>query len=105
MQTYNKIVKERCNMGRNLFDYADEKLESCSEKMSESVEKDLKEKLNEYSQKSPNDLMSELLSNVQKQKANGSFNYEQLASMVNSISSHLTPDQKNNLEQILQRIK
>lgn len=92
-------------MGRNLFDFADEKIEE--EGLHTTIEnsESLKEKINNLSNKNSDELLSELMKNVQKQKQDGSFDYNNLENMVNTISPYLTNEQKSKIYELLQRIR
>ena len=59
----------------------------------------------EYKDKSQDELMSELLKNVQKQKDDGTFNYQSLSSSVEKLSPFLNAEQKNIIKELLQKIR
>ena len=92
-------------MGKSLFDFADEKIDE--EKIHNNTDdtESLKEKINNLSNKNSDELLRELMENVQKQKVDGTFDYNNLESMVNTISSYLTNEQKNKIYDLLQRIR
>ena len=50
-------------------------------------------------------LMDRLLEEVARQKQNGTFNEEQILSFANTLSPHLTAEQRKRLEEILGKIE
>lgn len=54
---------------------------------------------------SENALMDRLLDEVARQKQSGTFNEEQLLGFVNTLSPHLSAEQRKKLEDILGRIE
>ena len=50
-------------------------------------------------------LMDRLLEEVERQKRSGTFNEEQLLSFVNTLSPHLSAQQRRKLEEVLGRIE
>ena len=60
---------------------------------------------NKYKNKNQEDLMNELFKNVDKQKQNGNFDYKSLVCMAEKMSPFLSPEQKQNLEILLNKIK
>lgn len=89
-------------MGKNLFDYADEVK---SEKNDISKEEFIKSKVENYSKMSQSEMFSNLLSEVQSAKMNGTFDYNKISSSIEMIREYLTPEQQRNLENLLEKIK
>lgn len=89
-------------MGKNLFDYADEVK---SEKNDISKEEFIKNKVENYSKMSQSEMFSNLLSEVQSAKMNGTFDYNKISSSIEMIREYLTPEQQRNLENLLEKIK
>lgn len=89
---------------KNLSDFANEEIEDIKGK-SDSISNDLEHKINEYSRLSENELLQKLFDNVEKQKQDGSFDFNQLASMFNTIRPYLSSSQQNNIEELLKKIK
>lgn len=89
-------------MGKNLFDYADEVK---SEKNDLSKEEFIKSKVENYSKMSQSEMFSNLLSEVQSAKMNGTFDYNKISSSIEMIREYLTPEQQRNLENLLEKIK
>ncbi|MDE7394935.1 MAG: hypothetical protein K2M95_02295 [Clostridiales bacterium] len=54
---------------------------------------------------SENALMDRLLDEVARQKQSGTFNEEQLLGFVNTLSPHLSAEQRKKLEDILGKIE
>ncbi len=67
--------------------------------------KKIEEAYNTYKDMNENQLMAELLSQVSKQKQNGTFNYQQIKNSVETLTPFLNEEQKNNLLSILEKIK
>lgn len=65
----------------------------------------IEEIYNKYKDKSQSEIMQELFGQVQKQKQNGTFDYEKIVSMVNMMSPYLNQEQKNNILTILSKLK
>lgn len=91
-------------MSKNLFDFTNEKIEELNTK-NEQTNDFLKQKVNEYSNKSQDELMEELLNTVNNQKSNGTFNIEKLTTMVETITPYLDETQVANLKGLLEKIK
>lgn len=95
-------------MSKNLFDFTSEDLSNYEEEKQEKIKqeqtKSLKDKINEYKSKSQNELLEELVSSVQKQKENGSYNQEKLFEMINTVSPYLTQEQVENMKGLLEKI-
>ena len=89
-------------MGKNLFDYADEVK---SEKNDLSKEEFIKSKVENYSKMTQSEMFSNLLSEVQSAKMNGTFDYNKISSSIEMIREYLTPEQQRNLENLLEKIK
>lgn len=89
---------------KNLFDFADEEIESIEEK-SKDASSNIKSKVEEYSKLSENELISKLFENVEKQKQDGTFNFDELTNMVSKIRPYLNANQILQLEELLNKIK
>ena len=68
-------------------------------------EKKVEELYNKYKDKDEDELFSELLKNVDKQKQDGIFDYNSLTQMVNKISPFLTKEQNLKIKDLLEKIK
>lgn len=102
MHAYNKLVQERRVLVKSLSDFSEEELESDKE---EITEKDLKEAYDKYKDLPEDELLKELYKEIDRQKKNGSFDIENLKFLVNSMAPMLTPEQLNNINALLERIK
>ena len=71
----------------------------------ENQQEKLMNKYNEYKNMSESQLSGELLKEVQRQKNNGTFDYEKLEKMVESLKDNLPEENYNNIKRILQSIK
>lgn len=99
-------------MSKSLFEYAsseksnkaEQKLETKS-KTENISEENLKKQYDKYSKLSERELMSELFSEVNKQKMNGSFNFQDLANKIEGIRPILSDQQLKNLDNLLKQIK
>ncbi|MBQ8444100.1 MAG: hypothetical protein IJX25_01960 [Clostridia bacterium] len=68
-------------------------------------EEQIRDKYNEYKDMSKQQLNQTLLSEVAKQKANGTFDYSQLESMVNSLQGVLPAKDYENIRSMLESLK
>lgn len=68
-------------------------------------EEDIKNKYNTFKDMSKDDLSKTLLQEVAKQKAEGSFDYSQLESMVNSLQGILPNGDFENVRRLLESLK
>lgn len=71
----------------------------------EEQSKKVEEIYDKFKDKNEDELMSELLNNVAKQKQDGTFNYNSIAETVEKLSPFLNADQKLKIKEILQKIK
>lgn len=88
---------------KSLFEFGDEKLSS--EEAGSMNETNIKETYEKLSKIPKTDLMQTLLAEVEKQKRNGTFDYQNLKNMLNSIAPMLSDEQKANISAMLERIK
>ena len=102
MHAYNKLVQERRVLVKSLSDFSEEELESDKE---EITEKDLKKAYEKYKDLPEDELLKELYKEIDRQKKNGTFDIENLKFLVNSMAPMLTPEQLNNINALLERIK
>ena len=99
-------------MSKSLFEYAsseksnkvEQKIETKS-KTENISEENLKKQYDKYSKLSERELMGELFSEVNKQKMNGSFNFQDLANKIEDIRPMLSDQQLKNLDNLLKQIK
>ena len=68
-------------------------------------EKDIKDKFDQYKDMSQGQLNQELFKEVARQKSNGTFDYSQLAMMLENIRSSLSEEQYQNMKRILETLK
>lgn len=68
-------------------------------------EETLKEKFDEYKNLNQQELNSKLFSEVARQKAEGSFDYEKLSSMVENLKGMLPEQDYYNIKRILESLK
>lgn len=87
---------------KSLSDFSKEKLEKENKKISED---DIKEAYDKYKDLSEDELLSTLFKEVDKQKQNGTFDLENLKSLVSSMSPMLTDEQLNNINNLLERLR
>lgn len=71
----------------------------------ENQQEELMNKYNEYKNMSESQISGELFKEVQRQKNNGTFDYEKLEKMVESLKDNLPEENYNNIKRILQSIK
>ena len=68
-------------------------------------EKSLQDAYNKYKDLSQSELFSTLMSEVAKQKENGTFDYNALENMVNSMQNAMPKENFDNIKRILNRLK
>lgn len=68
-------------------------------------EEELRNKFDEYKDMSKEQLNSQLFSEVARQKAEGSFDYNKLAEMVENLRGALPEQDYNNIKRILESLK
>ncbi len=68
-------------------------------------EADIKDKYNTYKDMSKPQLEQTLFEEVAKQKRNGTFDYETLSKMVESLRGSLPENDYNNIKRILENLK
>ena len=88
-------------MGFKNFDKSNDIKEEDLKKESKKVQK----LYNEYKDKSEDELVAELYKYVQKQKDNGTFDYDSLSNMLEKISPFLSAQQKQKMKEILVSLK
>lgn len=69
------------------------------------TEQDLREKFDEYKDMSKDQLNSQLFSEVARQKAQGTFDYNKLSDMVESLRGALPEQDYNNIKRILESLR
>lgn len=67
--------------------------------------KRVEELYDEYKDKNEDELLAELFKNVQKQKQDGTFDYDALVNTVNKIAPFLTKEQNLKIKDLLEKIK
>jgi len=134
MNSYNRIVNLGGMMSKNLFEFANRKRDPVAQNKEANQNKEkigsnkeafgsreknfqknvnesspnegfVKDKVNNYSKLSENELMQELFKEVSKQKSSGNFNSNELARQVEKIKPMLNKSQIENLENLLSKIK
>lgn len=80
-----------------------------SEKINDNEARDNTKKIEDlyekYKDKNEDELLNELLKNVEKQKKEGSFNYQGLINTIDKISPFLSKEQNLRIKEILENIK
>ena len=99
MLAYNKLVQEKEIKLKSLSEFSEEKME---ENFKES---DLKEAYEKYKDMPEDELLKTLFTEVDKQKHNGTFNFENLKSLVESMAPMLTSEQLNNINVLLEKMR
>ena len=72
---------------------------------SESKKDELEGTINKYKDMSQSELLSNLFSEVNKQKQQGTFDIEKIENAISGLSSYLTPEQQNNMREMLRKFK
>lgn len=86
--------KEYCNRSSNI-----------SEEQNYNQTKNVEELYDKYKDKSQDELLAELLKNVDKQKKDGTFNYDGLVKTIEKVSPFLTKEQNSKIKEILKNIQ
>lgn len=68
-------------------------------------EQDIKQQFDKYKDMSKEELNSQLFNEVARQKAEGSFDYNKLAGMVESLKGTLPEQDYNNIKRILESLR
>ena len=76
-----------------------------NQKEENNIEKDVMNKFNEFKDMSQDQLSQTLFEEVARQKREGSFNYEALENMVESIRGSLSVNDYQNLKRMLLLLK
>ena len=77
-----------------------------TEKVEENVtEKNIMDKYNQYKDLSSDQLSQELFKEVSRQKTNGTFDYQRLESMLDSIKGSLSDENYQNMKRILETLR
>ena len=79
--------------------------ENIKEPQKNITDKDIMDKYNQYKDLSSDQLSQELFREVSKQKANGTFNYNQLENMLESLKGSLSEENYQNMRRILESLK
>ena len=69
------------------------------------TEEDIMAKYNQYKDLSSDQLSQELFRETSRQKQNGTFNFSQLSSMVDSLKGSLPDEQYQNMKRLLDSLK
>lgn len=79
---------------------------SNKEKLKSNVSQaEIQDKFNQYKDMSKEQLNNQLLSEVAKQKMQGTFDYENLERMVNSLQGSLSNQEFENIKRLLESLK
>lgn len=79
--------------------------ETKEQKIDKGKEKEFEKLYDEYKDKNEDELLSELMKNVQKQKRDGTFNYDSIAKTVDGLSPFLTKEQNLKIKDILKQLR
>ncbi|MBE7082588.1 MAG: hypothetical protein E7378_02805 [Clostridiales bacterium] len=69
------------------------------------VEQKVEDLYNKYKGKDQDQLLTQLFENVQKQKSEGTFDYQKLCAMIDKISPFLSVEQQQKIKSLLAKIK
>lgn len=94
-------------MKQSLSEFANsyEKKVENKQKQSNLGERELKKQFDQYSKLSKPELTKELFKEVEKQKQDGNFNFNNLANKIEGIRPMLSEEQIKNLDNLLNQIK
>ena len=108
MLAYNRLVQERRSNLKSLSDFSEETFKREKESLKEKdsfTEEDIKQTFDKYKDMPQDELLKTFFSEVDKQKKDGTFDIENLKSLVNSMAPMLTQEQLSNINSILERIR
>ena len=94
-------------MAKSLYEYASSEKNEAKKANSETQlnEETIKKQYEKYSKFSESELMKELFSEVNKQKKNGNFNFQELANKIDGIRPMLSDQQLKYSDSLLNQIK
>ena len=79
---------------------------SCNNNQTQKInEENVSEIYNKFKNKNQDELMGELFKNINKQKAEGTFNYENIQKLTSSLIPYLSEEQVKKMHDILKSIK
>ena len=73
------------------------------EQLKQEAQANLEETFQKYQNMPRDDLLKTLNSEIAKQKANGTFDLAKLQNTLNSLDPFLSPQQKNNIKELLKQ--
>ncbi len=82
-----------------------EKQEKIKDEPKKQSTEDVEKLFDKYKDMDSNSLMQELIKNVDKQKSDGSFDFEKLQSQIGQVLPYLSTDQQKYLMTILSQLK
>jgi len=82
-----------------------QKNQSFSNEKKKPSEEELKEKFDTYKDMSKEELNSQLFKEVARQKSQGTFDYNALENMVESLQGSLSAQDYNNIKRLLESLK
>ncbi|MDD2227567.1 MAG: hypothetical protein PHH71_03200 [Clostridia bacterium] len=71
----------------------------------ESKKSEIEETINKYQDMSQSELLSNLFSEVNKQKQQGTFDIEKIENAISGLGAYLTTEQQNNMREMLKKFK
>lgn len=83
----------------------EEKQEKINNEPQKKSTEDVEKLFDKYKDIDSNSLMQELIKNVDKQKSDGSFDFEKLQSQISQVLPYLSTDQQKYLMTILSQLK
>ncbi len=83
----------------------EEKQEKINNEPQKKSTEDVEKLFDKYKDMDSNSLMQELIKNVDKQKSDGSFDFEKLQSQISQVLPYLSTDQQKYLMTILSHLK
>ncbi len=99
---YTNLVKKRGNMSKSLKDFAQNKVDDTNDK---GMEKQCKDFYEEHKNKSSLELQEELMKEVANQKLAGTFDYDKLTNVFETMKPYLNNQQIEYVNRLLQGMK
>lgn len=113
MKSYNNLVKKRRENILDFKDFCEQNINLEEEKRffkqgsheKENLERQAKEKISEYANLSQQELMAELIKQTNQKKQDGSLSQEKIEQMYQAIYNILPPENRQNLDNIFNKLR
>lgn len=103
MLAYNTIVKKRGNY-MNFSDFINNQNVDCNDENRKKAEQTAKTLVDKYKNMDQNSLMNEFISQVSRQKQQGTFDKQKIIQMLDSVKAMIPADMYNQALHILNQL-